>query len=92
MCRGYASHLALYIVLIVALAGCSTTTPPSTYPVTVAPRVEPARFDGIQVELARFNNIPAVAERPRPAPQAQNYYTLLDSAAVHRLPNRQAGF
>ena len=101
MCRSHASHLALYIVLIVALVGCSTTAPPPPYPVTVAPRVEPARFDGIPVEPARFggvpveparfNGVPVVAERPRPAPQAQNRYVLLDSATVQRLPNHRGG-
>jgi hypothetical protein len=91
MCRSHASHLALYIVLIVALVGCSTTAPPPPYPVTVAPRVEPARFGGVPVEPARFNGVPVVAERPRPAPQAQNRYVLLDSATVQRLPNHRGG-
>ena len=107
MSRSRASHLALYIALIAALIGCSTTAPPPRY--YVAPYVpptrqhgipvadygsipaEPTRRGGIPVEPARFDRTPVAAERPRPAPQAQNYYTLLDSAAVQKLPNRQGG-
>jgi hypothetical protein len=93
MCRSLPSHLALYIVLIVALVGCSTTAPPPRYYVEPynptrhdAIPAEPARYAGIPVAPARFDRTPVAAR-----PQAQHYYTLLDSAAVQKLPNRQGG-
>jgi hypothetical protein len=112
---GRPSHLALYIVLIVALIGCSTTAPPPQYyvepfeppfrqrdiPVADFDSIpaEPARHAGIYVEPLRFDDAPAEPARytraravaPRPAPQAQNRYVLLDSASVRKLPNRQGG-